>query len=410
MVEVAKSWLPVAALTAVLMSCGGGAGPEHVLVRDSAGIRIIENAVPEWSEGTGWTVEPEPWLDIGLADGDSAFLFSRIAGIAELETGEVVVADGGSSQIRVFDTAGRHLRSFGRPGEGPGEFRLLLDLLGRSGDTLFLNDYHREIEAYGTDGTYRGTTRFEAVAEYVVASPVARFPDGTHLRATSPQSYPIPPGRQQWTDSTTFLLHEANGALRGEVARRPMIVFNVDAEVRGGVVSYLGPIGSVAGGKDRIYYSYPDDWNIEVRSPDGALTQLIRRRFTPVPITSEMQAAARAIFARQLESASISSEQIQRLLERMPFASTLTAHARMIVDDEGALWVNEADAEAILAETAPLTGVGHVWSVFTADGRWLGRVQMPSNLTVLAISANSVAGTARDELDVEHVRLHRLTR
>jgi hypothetical protein len=82
----------------------------------------------------------------------------------------------------------------------------------------------------------------------------------------------------------------------------------------------------------------------------------------------------------------------------------------MIVDDEGALWVNEADAEAILAETAPLTGVGHVWSVFTADGRWLGRVQMPSNLTVLAISANSVAGTARDELDVEHVRLHRLTR
>ena len=409
-VEVVKPVFRVAALAVVLMSCGRYAGSGPVLVRDSAGIRIIENAAPEWREGTGWTVEPEPWLDMGSADGDSAFLFSRIAGIEELETGEVVVADGGSSQIRVFDTAGRHLRSFGRKGEGPGEFRLLLDLLGRSGDTLFLNDFHREIEAYGTDGTYRGTTRFETIAEYVVASPVARFPDGTHLRATSPQSYPAPPGLQQWLDSTTFLLHEANGAFRGEVARRPMIVFNVDPELRGAVVSYLGPIGSVAGGKDRIYYSYPDAWNIEVRLPDGALTQLIRRPFTPVPITSEMKAAARAIFARQLQQLSMSAEQIQRRLERMPFASTLTTHARMIVDDEGALWVNEADAQAILARTASLTAAGNVWSVFAADGRWLGRVQMPSNLTVLAISANSVAGTASDELDVEHVRLHRLIR
>lgn len=55
--------------------------------------------VPEWPEGTGWNVDPESWLDIGLADGESDYLFSRVAGIEELETGEAVVADGGSGQI-----------------------------------------------------------------------------------------------------------------------------------------------------------------------------------------------------------------------------------------------------------------------------------------------------------------------
>jgi hypothetical protein len=394
------------ALTCV-SGCGDRTRSEAAFsVRDSAGIRIAESETPEWREGANWTVASGPGLDIGVADGDPALLFSRVAGVLELESGEIVVADGGSGEIRVFDESGRHKRTFGATGEGPGEFRQLLDLVGRSGDTLFLNDDNHEIEAFHLDGTHVGTTRFEA-SSYPVASVAARFSDGRLMRATSPQPLPAPPGLTQWLDSTTFLLYDESGRFSGEVARRPIIEFRVEPDGRPGT-TYLGPIGSLTTTREKIYYSYPDGWNIEVRSPDGTLIELIRRSYTPVTVTAAHEAAAKSIYARQL--ASLEGPRLERILQSMRFAPVMTVHNRMLVDPTGALWVNESDADAILDQTASILGAGRWWSVFSPEGRWLGRVRMPDGLTVLSIGRDNVAGIRRDELDVEHVQLYELSR
>ena len=42
---------------------------QGVMVRDSAGIRIIENALPAWEEGQGWTLDSTSLVEIG-ADPD----------------------------------------------------------------------------------------------------------------------------------------------------------------------------------------------------------------------------------------------------------------------------------------------------------------------------------------------------
>lgn len=52
-------------------------------------------------------------------------MFQRIVSVARGEEGNLVVADAGWGEIRVFDSGGEHVRTIGREGEGPGEFQSL---------------------------------------------------------------------------------------------------------------------------------------------------------------------------------------------------------------------------------------------------------------------------------------------
>ncbi len=51
--------------------------------------------------------------------------FFRVWDVLRTAGDHLIVADGASQQIRVYDSAGRFVRAFGGPGEGPGEFRFL---------------------------------------------------------------------------------------------------------------------------------------------------------------------------------------------------------------------------------------------------------------------------------------------
>jgi hypothetical protein len=80
------------------------------------------------------------------------------------------------------------------------------------------------------------------------------------------------------------------------------------------------------------------------------------------------------------------------------------AHDRILVDATGAIWMRE-DIGPRRTEVE-----GHWWDVLASDGRWLGRVSTPPRLEVYQVSRNRVIGVWRDENDVEHLRVHRLSR
>ncbi|MXW16007.1 MAG: hypothetical protein F4123_04175 [Gemmatimonadetes bacterium] len=63
-------------------------------------------------------------LRIGSLD-DTCDAFGRIMSLAVDGDGRIYVADSQSSEIRVFSPEGECVRTFGRSGEGPGEFSLL---------------------------------------------------------------------------------------------------------------------------------------------------------------------------------------------------------------------------------------------------------------------------------------------
>src|ERR1051325_349587 len=67
-------------------------------------------------------IGPRPTLVLG-AGGAPETEFFRIRAAWRLNDGSVAVVDGGTSEIRVFSPRGVYRYSFGRTGEGPGEFR-----------------------------------------------------------------------------------------------------------------------------------------------------------------------------------------------------------------------------------------------------------------------------------------------
>lgn len=81
------------------------------------------------SRPVAWGLDSVPMLAIGVEEGAPEFELSNVTAVQSLPGGAIVVANSGTSELRVFDADGRFIRALGRRGEGPGEF---------SGAPLFL--------------------------------------------------------------------------------------------------------------------------------------------------------------------------------------------------------------------------------------------------------------------------------
>lgn len=132
---------PSAAIAgAVLAFAGPPVESQQITVRtDSAGIEIVTSN-PALSDAV-CTLGDEPAFRVGQDEGDEATWFSTIRGVRRLADGAVAVVDRTSAEIRIFDADGRHVRSMGRRGEGPAEFRSAWKLWALPGDTLWAGDY-----------------------------------------------------------------------------------------------------------------------------------------------------------------------------------------------------------------------------------------------------------------------------
>lgn len=105
----------------ILLLVASASFPQKIETKD--GVRLIHNE----KEGK-WDKEPKVSLEyvknIGdLESDDENVLFYMPADIAVDDAGNVYVLDSGNHRIQKFDPQGKFLDSFGRQGQGPGEFQ-----------------------------------------------------------------------------------------------------------------------------------------------------------------------------------------------------------------------------------------------------------------------------------------------
>ena len=117
----------IVAVAFVLAPAAGAASQEtvgptgiRVVIRDSAGIRIVENARPPEGSRLDWRLGPEPLVSIGKMEGEDPYLFERVFGALMLSDGRIVIGDDGAKELRVFDQDGIHLETWGGWGKGRG--------------------------------------------------------------------------------------------------------------------------------------------------------------------------------------------------------------------------------------------------------------------------------------------------
>lgn len=396
-VRVAGAIAPV--LLALASACRVDGDATAALVRDSAGIRIVESHAPRWSAEEAWTVRPEPLLSIGSVDGPPERSFARVLAAFRTATGDLAVFDGTANELRFFDAEGRFLRSVGRPGAGPGEFQRVL-AAGVAGDSIWLYDRGRGRLTF-VDGRTGGFRVVPVEARNLGLGSAGRLSDGSlvfaaHVALTEEEGDLPPPGMHRWgavylrigpQGRTLDTLLRAPGAERllqygdGTIELlRPLFARSVSHAARGG----------------RIVYGDQERYELRVYDADGMLRRLMRR--SDVDPTLREQAFEDAVEKRVRAAPEPARPGLRRLYEAQPTPSTRPAYAQLLFDAEGRLWVQDYAVD----------GDARSWSVFDQDGAWMGDVTFPPRFRPTQILSDEVVGVWRNELDVEHVRVYGL--
>jgi len=161
----------------------------------SADPRVISYQLPRAEATLG--VAPAPRLDLGSA-GTEAETFSWIVAVRQQASGRILVATFDPIAIRVFERDGRLVATFGRKGQGPGEYFDISDLVVLPRDSLVVLDrMQRRISILGPDGTsWTGCN-----GEFPSLAPMATMPPPSLSRP------PLPPRRStsRFSRSSTAL-------------------------------------------------------------------------------------------------------------------------------------------------------------------------------------------------------------
>jgi sugar lactone lactonase YvrE len=363
------------------------------VMRDSAGITVVENYGPTWEEGEEWRVSPEPLISVGGAEAPEQYLFANVTGAFLLGNGRIVVADMWSHQVRWFDSQGGFVQAVGREGGGPDDFGRITDMWRTADDSLVVLDLgNARIKVLGPEGKLARLIRYP----YVMSILQGLFVDGSFLlEKWEEEEAAIPEGLHR--SPVTYIRWKPAGELTDTLVERPGAIRYYEL-VNNQFLSATPPYTSwyaVATAKDRWYYSSQDRYEIEEYSPEGELLRLIRLNVPRQPVTPELveeyREYANEYFAR------VPTWSLRWRLS-LPMPEYLPPHGDFVVDDEGNLWV----AEYSVREEPT------VWSVFDSEGRLLGSVHIPPRGTLTQIGADFVLGVWKDELDVEEVRLYEL--
>ncbi len=367
-----------------------GAGGPRSTVRDSAGIRIIENGRPALDSRLGWRVGPTPTAMIGTTEGDPAYELFRVGDAMRLSDGRIVVANTGTGELRVFDPDGVHLESWGGQGDGPGEFGIMAptELVRWPGDSLMAREpFQRRISIFSARGTFGRTLRLQPQSGY--ESVVGPLPDGRILAQTLDSYSGGTPGTELTRPDREYGILEADGTVHRGLGVFPGSELYVvtTAERRSAAYYPFGRSAFAFVWGNLVVITTSDRYEVRAYRPDGSLARIVRR-------DHEVRAPTRADLRNAVARRNPDRPEALDAVGDMPLVETLPAFAQVLVDRLAYLWVREyrLPGEA-----------DRLWTVFDPEGRVLGFFEMPGSFSVEEIGEDYILGTREDALGIEYV-------
>ena len=326
--------------------------------------------------------------------------FGRVSAVALGPDGTVFVADAANSEIRVFGLDGGHIRTFGRGGEGPGEFRSIYSVAW-VGDRLLTYDPH-----LGRVG------EFSAGGEWLGQRTTAGGVSGS---AAFMRFYPVGPN-----EVFRVALGDGRGSLwvgldsRGDTGDTVPWANIPDPEGLPGLVRpivcrsdrvsgiYPHTVGAkfaqhpASGGV--MYTAWGYFYRVAVTRGESDTLRVIERALPTEPVPDEDWAAGSAEFDEARERFGFSDSDCNPRSysrpDRMSFINEI------FVSTDGTLWVDV------------IRNAGNRWEFFDPEGRLLGAVPaVPYKARTVPVFRGDLVATIRqDELALDHVDVWRLER
>jgi 6-bladed beta-propeller len=397
-----RALLRCALPTLLAAACGDASAgsADAFTVRDSAGISIAESSAPAWAEGEGWRLSGTPAGEIGLAEGAPEYLLSAVTVARRLGDGTIVIANAGTNEIRFYDDDGRHVRSIGGSGSGPGEFQRLAWIHLAARDTILAFDHaSRRLSTFSPTGEFVRSITFADDSERRFPDPLGAFDDGSLLVRLGRVFAASEVRSGETRPDVAFARYSAEGTFVDSLAVLPGNETYVHAGDQFITVQpvFFARVAGAAVGDSGTYLGASDSFDIGWYGTDGRLQRLVRRRGELRPVS---QAEVDRIREERLASMGDGPwrQAEEEILNLLPARETHPAFVSLQTDDAGNLWVEESR----LPWEPPL------WTVFDPAGRLLGSLELPDSFRPTHFGEDFVLGVARDELEVNRVRLYDL--
>lgn len=384
----------LAAALATTACADSGAAPDaHAYtVRDSAGIEIAEF-------GAIGSVAPvdlrDPLVDLGAVDGPPEYLLSWVGAVALLDDGRLAIADR-SNRIRFYESDGSYFGSFGREGDGPGEFRGIRGMWPRDDGALVVLDAGQWRLTVVSGGTLESS---HPIRPPGMSSPQAAgmLSDGSTViremifRIPESGFEPVPViARRVTLDEAT-----PDTVLEGEGPRFGPMTWSDGGSI---VTSPLFESGlMIAAAGDRIVTADCREPEFRELGPDGTLRRLVRWDGGDRTVRSEDVAAYRDAELADAEDAE-ERRRTEEYIDALPANDLFPACAGLFAPDASEVWVQTYTY---------LPDRPNDWRVFR-DGRFLGTFRLPAASRLMAVRGDRLATVELDELEVEHVRVYGL--
>ncbi len=370
------------------------------LIRDSAGIRIIENSRPPDGSRLGWRIGPGPTVSIGEREGEDPYLFSAATDATTLRDGRIVVVDMASDELRVFDALGTHLATWGGRGEGPGEFIDLYHVDRWPGDSIAAGDYRNEsITVFDPDGNFGRIVRLESdpfpwdLRAFFALGLYMMTRDGSVLVSR----------QRHGSDEVDIAILDGEGRIRSSLGRHPGWPSLIERDM----VLYQ-PIFSralaVEPWAELVVIAPTDRSEIRAFTQTGTLARIVRLGREPrAPERAHIDAYIEAQMSRVSSDDADYRARMRGDYNALPVAERIPVFTSVVADALDHLWIEEYEVPGEEPE-------GVLWTVVDPGGRVLGFVETPERLEIYEIGEDFILGRVRDELDVEYIQVWPLER
>ncbi len=420
--------LTLAAFASVLVA-GCGADGEFagapVIRTDSAGVELVEYAQLPPIEASRIAIADEPDLVLGAGGAFEGpdYEFFQVWGVAQLRDGTLVVAHQGSRELRFFGADGRFLRSVGRDGDGPGDFRCMQGPWVIEADTVVVYDCTlRRYQHFGPDGDFVRATSMTPVpfTEFSTGPPWAQAVLEHGRVAVFLESAGRPTDGAERLPSLVALHRIGDGGWDSvRVIPGPEQILEIRDGFLGRPGYHLGvfPVGAGAGATMAV--ADAAGFRVKLFDPDGRIVSILSASVPDVPVTSDViEGQVEHWMAHAPEGALEGGAGAVAAYRERIRESVLTNHAPFLpairdvfVDADERIWVERYDV--------PARGPSR-WEVFQRDGTWIGRVEMPEGFArgmrawfpwapYFSVASGRLAGVWPDpDTGVETVRVYRL--
>lgn len=347
---------------------------------------------PLWSqagEPEEWRLSPTPVLTLGGVDATGPTEFSNPYAAAFLGS-QLVVLDGGSQQLRFFDLTGRHIRTLGRDGQGPGEFTNAAYLQPLPGDSLFVSDLQQfRYTVFDPAGRTARVISLAAAGTGGPLRPLGLLPDGSVVAWRPNYTGIMGDGLQKM--SVTVFRVSPTGTRADSLRTLPFTT--VQALSVGGARGWRVALrsGQLAPAVMGPWAAFGSPTLMEVFCYDARTGGWGQVRF------------ARPVRLATAEDAASEREALRRggahpgVVNTISVVDTLPAMIRLLPGPDSTLWLFEAAANATAQDRQVL--------VLRPCGTVKARLRVPRYMLPLAVGRALIAGMAEDDAGASVIQL-----